>query len=64
MKGQWSVTQDQVDLLAVEGVVGALGYGPPGNFLTMKGDQGLAAALAAEVVQDEDAVWLELQKKK
>lgn len=49
-----------MDLLAVEGVVGALGYGPPGNFLTVKGDQGLAAALAAEVVQDEDGVWLEL----
>lgn len=50
-----------MDLLAVEGVVGALGYSPPGNLLAGEGDQRLAAALAAEVVQDEDAVWLKLQ---
>lgn len=64
MKGQWSVTEDQVDLLAVEKVVGALGYGLPGNLLTRKGDQGLAAALATEVVQNENGVWLELERKK
>lgn len=64
MKGQWSVTEDQVDLLAVERVVGALGYGLPGDLLTREGDQGLAAALATEVVQDENGVWLELQRKK
>lgn len=64
MKGQWSVTEDQVDLLAVEKVVGALGYGLPGNLLTGKGDQGLAAALATEVVQNENGVWLELERKK
>ncbi len=63
MKGQWSVTEDQVDLLAVEGVVGALGYGPPGDLLAREGDQGLAAALATEIVQDENGVWLELQRK-
>lgn len=61
---QWSVTEDQVDLLAIEGVVGALGYGPPGDLLAREGDQGLAAALATEVVQDENGVWLELKKKK
>lgn len=64
MKGQWSVTEDQVDLLAVERVVGALSYGLPGDLLTREGDQGLAAALATEVVQDENGVWLELQRKK
>lgn len=45
-----------MDLLAVERVVGTLGYGPPGNLLIREGDQGLAAALAAEVVQDENGV--------
>lgn len=49
-----------MDLLAVEGVGGALGYGPPGDLLTWEGDQGLAAALTAEVIQDENSVWLEL----
>lgn len=63
MKGWGSVAEDQVDLLAVEGAVGALGHGPPGDLLTREGDQGLAAALATEVVQDEYGVWLELQKK-
>lgn len=56
-----SVTEDHVDLLAVEGVVGALGYGLPGDLLTREGDQGLAAALTTEVVQDENGVWLELR---
>lgn len=60
MKGERSVTEDQVDLLAVEGVAGALGYGSPGDLLTREGDQCLAAALATEVVQDENGVWLEL----
>lgn len=55
-----SVTEGQVDLLAVEGVVGALRYSPSGDLLAREGDQGLAAALAAEVVQDENGVWLEL----
>lgn len=49
-----------MDLLAVEGVVGALSYGPPGDLLIGESDQGLAAALATEVVQDENGVWLEL----
>lgn len=60
MKDYWSVTEDQVDLLAVEGVVGTLGYGPSCDLLTGEGDQGFAAALATEVVQDENGVWLEL----
>lgn len=60
MRGWWSVTEDQVDLLAVEGVIGALGYCLPGDLLTGEGDQGLAAALATEVVQDKNGVWLEL----
>lgn len=60
MEGWWSVTEDQMDLLAVESVVGALGYGPPGDLLTGEGDQGLAAALATEVIQYENGVWLEL----
>lgn len=53
-----------MDLLAVEGVVGALGYGPPGDLLAGEGDQGLAAALATKVVQDENGVWLELWRKR
>lgn len=61
-KDQWSVTEDQVDLLAVESVVGALSYGLPGDLLTGEGDQGLAAALTTEVVQDENGIWLELQR--
>lgn len=63
MEDWWSVTEDQVHLLAVEGMVGALGYGPPGHLLAREGDQGLAAALATEVVQDENGVWLELREK-
>lgn len=60
MKGLRSVTEDQVDLLAIEGVVGALSYSPPGGLFTREGDQGLTAALTTEVVQDENGVWLEL----
>lgn len=52
-----------MDLLAVEGMVGALNYSPPSHLLTGEGDQGLAAALATEVVQNENGIWLELQKK-
>lgn len=58
IKVQCSVTEDQVDLLAVESVVGALSNGLSGDLLTRKGDQGLAAALATEVVQDENGIWL------
>lgn len=61
-KDQWSVTEDQVDLLAVESVFGALGDGLPGDLLTGEGDQGLATALTTEVVQDENGIWLELQR--
>lgn len=53
-----------MDLPVVEGVVGALSYSAPGDLLAGEGNQGLAAALAAEVVQDENGVWLELQRKK
>lgn len=60
MEGQQSVTEGQVDLLAVEGVVGALSYSLSGNLLTGEGDQGLAAALATEVIQDKNGVWLKL----
>lgn len=60
MEGWRSVTEGQVDLLAVESVVGALGYSPPGDLLAREGDQGLAAALATEVIQYENGVWLEL----
>lgn len=49
-----------MDLLPIEGVVGALGYSPPGDLLTGEGDQGLAAALPTEVIQDENGVWLKL----
>lgn len=55
-----SVAQSQVDLLAVETVAGALGHSLPGELLAGEGDEGLAAALAAEVVEDENGVWLEL----
>lgn len=50
-----------MDLLPIEGVVGALGYSLPGDLLTGEGDQGLAAALPTEVIQDENGVWLKLQ---
>lgn len=50
-----------MDLPAIETVVGALGYSLPGDLLAGEGDQGLAAALATEVVQDKNGIWLELQ---
>lgn len=50
-----------MDLLPIDGVVGALGYSLPGDLLTGEGDQGLAAALPTEVIQDENGVWLKLQ---
>lgn len=53
-----------MDLLPIEGVVGALGYSLPGDLLTGEGDQGLAAALPTEVIQDENGVWLKLQGEK
>lgn len=56
IEGRRSVTEDQVDLLAIEGMVGALSYSPPGDLLTGEGDQGLTTALATEVVQDENGV--------
>lgn len=59
--GQCSVTEDQMDLLAVESVVGALGYGLFGHLFTGECDQGLAAALSTEVVQNENSIRLELQ---
>lgn len=50
-----------MDLLAVESVAGALGYGLFGHLFTGECDQGLAAALSAEVVQNENSIRLELQ---
>lgn len=58
--GGRSVTERQVDLLAVEEVVGVLAHSPPRHLLARECDQGLATALAAEIVQDENGVWLEL----
>lgn len=52
--------QEHADRLAVEGAVGALADGPSGHLLAVEGDQRLAAALPAVVVQDEHGVWLEL----
>lgn len=49
-----------MDLLAVEEVAGTLEYSTPGCLLTWKRDQGLSVALATEVVQDENAIWLQL----
>lgn len=63
-RGGGSVAENQVDLLAVEEVAAALGHGSPRRLLVGEGDQGLAAALAAEVVQDENGVGLQLQEKK
>ena len=51
-----SVAKCQVDGVTREGVVGALCHCPSGRFLAGEGDQGLAAALAAEVIQHEDGV--------
>ena len=64
IEAQWSVTDDQVDLLTVEWEVWALCNGPPGHILTRERDQGLAAALATEVIQNNNRVWLKLQKDK
>lgn len=50
-----------MDLLAVESVVGALGYGLFGHLFAGERDQGLAAALSAEVVQNENSIRLELR---
>lgn len=50
-----------MDLLAVESVVGALGYGLLGHLFAGECDQGLAAALSTEVVQNENRIRLELQ---
>lgn len=50
-----------MDLLAVESVAGALGYGLFGHLFAGECDQCLATALAAEVVQNENGIWLELQ---
>lgn len=50
-----------MDLLAVESVVGALGYGLFGHLFAGECDQGLAAALSTEVVQNENSIRLELQ---
>lgn len=61
LKGLGGVTESQMDLLAVERVAGALGYGLFGHLFVGECDQGLAAALATEVVQNENGVWLELQ---
>lgn len=55
------MTEDQVDLVAIEGVIGALGHGLPGDLFTGEGYQGLATALATEVVQDQNGIWLQLQ---
>lgn len=52
-----------MDLLAVERVAGALGHRLLGRLFAGEGDQGLAAALAAEVVQNEDGVGLELRRR-
>ena len=51
-----SVAICQADGVTGEGVVGALCHSPSGRFLAGEGDQGLAAALAAEVIQHEDGV--------
>lgn len=61
---RWSVTENQVDLLSVERVVGALRYGPPGHLLAWESDESLAAAFAAEVIQNKNGFRLELRKKK
>lgn len=64
MESWWSVTENQVDQLAVERLAWALGYGAPGNVLVGEGDQGFAAALTAEVIQDKYGIWLELQEER
>lgn len=49
-----------MNLLAIELAVGALGHGPAGKLLVREGDERLTAALPAEVMQDENGIWLEL----
>lgn len=61
LKGLGGATESQVDLLAVEGVAGALGHGLSGHLFVGECDQCLAAALSAEVVQNENGLWLELR---
>lgn len=58
-----SAAAGQVDGVSREGVVGALGHCASGGLLTGKGHQGLAAALAAEVVQQEDGFWQDLEEE-
>lgn len=55
-----SVAAGQVDGLSGEGAAGELGHGLPGRLPAGEGHQGLPAPLAAQVVQDEDGVRLEL----
>lgn len=49
-----------MNLLATELAVGAIRHGPAGNLLVREGDERLTAALPAEVIQDENGLWLEL----
>ena len=56
-----SAAAGQVDGVSGEGVIGALGHGAPGRLLAGEGHQGFAAALAAEVVQQEDGVRRDLE---
>lgn len=63
LKGLGGATESQVDLLAVEGVAGALGHGLSGHLFVGECDQCLAAALSAEVVQNENGIWLELRRR-
>lgn len=58
--GLRSVTEKQVDLLAIKRMAWAFSYGAPGDVFIGEGDQGLAAALTTEVIQDKYGVWLEL----
>ncbi|KAJ8252535.1 hypothetical protein COCON_G00218470 [Conger conger] len=60
--GPRSAAAGQVDGVSGEGVVGSLGHSPPRGLLAGEGHQGLAAALAAEVVQQEDGVWQDLDE--
>ena len=57
----WSLAAEQAHRVTVEVLVGALGHGPPGCLLAGKGHQGFAAALAAQVVQHQDSVGIQLQ---
>lgn len=50
-----------MDLLAVESVVGTFSYGLFGHLFAGECDQGLAAALSTEVVQNENSIRLKLQ---